>query len=181
QPPRMIPRPQQGGTRITHAWLRALKPEDCVWRFRLTVQEIIDLAAALEIPDPFITQNRSSFDAVEALALLCARFRSAAEMYVLCLIYDRSQCAISECVNELVEYLDNSWEHLLGCDEEHLLHPVQLRDYADSIAAKGSPLVSIIGFIDCTIRRICHPTWFQRQAYNGHKKYHALKFQAVML
>ncbi|KAI5897290.1 uncharacterized protein SCHCODRAFT_02696018 [Schizophyllum commune H4-8] len=24
-------------------------------------------------------------------------------------------------------------------------------------------------------------TWYQRQAYNGYKKYHTLKFQAVML
>ena len=28
---------------------------------------------------------------------------------------------------------------------------------------------------------MCHPTWFQRQGYSGHKKVHALKYQAVVL
>ncbi|KAJ7312700.1 hypothetical protein DFH08DRAFT_640274, partial [Mycena albidolilacea] len=174
-------RPQQGGQRITEDWLRALKRRDCLWRFRMTADELLDLAAALEIPQPFRTEHRYSFDAVEALALLCARFRSAGEMYMLAMLYDRSQASISECINELVEFLDEQWEHLLGCDSEHLLHPDNLKEYAEAIHRRGAPLTSIFAFIDCTIRRICHPTWFQRQAYNGHKKFHSLKFQALML
>jgi hypothetical protein len=83
-------------------------------------------------------------------------------MYTLSMLYDRSQSAISECVNELVEYLDERWEHLLGCDEDHLLHPDNLAVYAAAIHNRGAPLASIFAFIDCTIRRICHPTWFQR-------------------
>jgi nuclease HARBI1 len=84
-------------------------------------------------------------------------------------------------VNELVIFLDEKWEHLLSCNSEHLLHPSNLERYATAIHNKGSPLENVFGFIDCTIRRICCPTWWQRQAYNGHKKFHALKFQAVML
>jgi hypothetical protein len=102
-------------------------------------------------------------------------------MYILSMLYDRSQSSISECINELVQFLDDRWEHLLGCDDQHLLHPHEMKKYADAISARGAPISSIFGFIDCTIRRICHPTWFQRQAYNGHKKFHSLKFQAVML
>lgn len=85
-------------------------------------------------------------------------------MYALAMIYDRAQSAISECVNELVEFLDETWEHLLACDREHLLHPSKLKEYAAAIHARGSPLATIIAFIDCTIRRICH-----------------LKYQALML
>ncbi|KAJ7711834.1 hypothetical protein B0H16DRAFT_1258684, partial [Mycena metata] len=175
------PRPEQGGHRITEEWLRSLKSRDCLWRFRMTAEELIDLAAALEIPDEFKTTSRHSFSSVEALCLLCARFRSAGDMYSLAMLYDRAQSAISECINELVEFIDEHWEHLLGCDEEHLLHPTNLKTYADAIHARGAPLRSVFGFIDCTIRRICHPTWYQRQAYNGHKKFHSLKFQAIML
>lgn len=36
--------------------------------------EILELVIALDIPDPFITQNRYSFPAVEALSLLLACF-----------------------------------------------------------------------------------------------------------
>ncbi|KAF7343289.1 DDE Tnp4 domain-containing protein [Mycena venus] len=174
-------RPEQGGQRITDDWLFSLTSRDCQWRFRMTADELSDLSTALGIPDPFKTRSGHVFSALEALCILCARFRSAGEMYTLAMLYDRAQSAISEIVNELVEFLDNEWEHLLGCDSEHLLHPSRLKVYAAAIHARGSPLDSIFAFIDCTIRRICHPTWFQRQAYNGHKKFHSLKYQALML
>jgi hypothetical protein len=45
----------------------------------------------------------------------------------------------------------------------------------------GAPLETVWGFIDCTIRHIAKPSKWQRAAYNGHKKFHALKFQAIML
>jgi nuclease HARBI1 len=34
-------------------------------------------------------------------------------------------------------------------------------------------------FVDGTVRPICRPSRRQKQAYNGHKRIHALKFQAV--
>ncbi|KAJ7807432.1 hypothetical protein B0H14DRAFT_991562 [Mycena olivaceomarginata] len=124
-------RPEQGGQRITEDWLRSLKNRDCEWRFRMAVDELVDLAHALEIPKPFKTESRHSFSALEALCLLCARFRTAGEMYNLAMLYDRAQSAISECVNELVEFPDERWEHLLGCDDKHLLHPHNLKTYAE--------------------------------------------------
>lgn len=56
-----------------------------------------------------------------------------------------------------------------------------LQEYADAIHEYGTPLQGIWGFIDCTIRHICGPTFYQRTAYNGHKKVHALKYQAVVV
>src|SRR6202042_1951271 len=84
-------------------------------------------------------------------------------------------------INDLVLYLDEVLEHLLDCDQDHLLHPSELAQYADAIHQCGALIKTIFGFIDCTIWRIAHPTWFQRQAYNGHKKFHAFKFQDPML
>ncbi|KAJ7203302.1 hypothetical protein GGX14DRAFT_297756, partial [Mycena pura] len=124
------PRPQQGGHRITEEYLTSLSPGDCVWRFRMTASQLCTLATALKIPDPFITGYRSRFSAVEALALLCARLRTAAEMYFLTILYERSQSAISDVVNELCEWLDERWKHLFNCDRDHLLHPTNLRRYA---------------------------------------------------
>ena len=147
----------------------------------MAAEEICDMAEALEIPAIFSTTSRYSFSAVEALALLCACFRSSGDLYQLSMIYNCSQSSITECINELVSYIDTKWSHLLDCDSEYLLHPSQLNCYASAIRNRGSPLTSIFGFIDCTIQRICRPTWWQRQAYNGHKKFHALKFQAIML
>ena len=147
----------------------------------MTANEIFEMADALDIPDPMITEGQYSFPAVEALCLLCARFQLGADLYLFTILYDRSQSSLSELINELVEFLDERWEHLLACDSDHLLHPSKLAQYAAAIFEKGSPLPHIIAFLDCTIHRICHPTWYQRMAYNGHKKFHAMKFQALML
>jgi DDE superfamily endonuclease len=38
---------------------------------------------------------------------------------------------------------------------------------------------NVFGFIDGTLRRIARPTYNQRQAYSGHKRYHGMKFQSV--
>jgi hypothetical protein len=149
--------------------------------FRTSTDDLFKLAEALKIPETFETTNCYVFSQIEALRLLCARFCSAGEMYTLSMPYDCSQSSISECINELVEYLDNRWEHLLGCDNDHLLHPDNLKQYAHAICTHGAPIRSIFSFINCIIQRICHPTWFQQQAYNAHKKFHSLKFQAVML
>jgi hypothetical protein len=50
--------------------------------------ELIHLAAILDIPEIFRTTNRYAFQRVEALALLLARFKSAADEFDLTMKYD---------------------------------------------------------------------------------------------
>jgi nuclease HARBI1 len=95
--------------------------------------------------------------------------------------YNRSQSSLSEIINELCIYLDNHWSHLLDFDHHHLLSPANLARYSAAIYEAGAPQETIFAFIDCTFNQMCRPTWWQRQAYTGHKKYHALKFQALCL
>ena len=160
------------GMQTTHF----LKCHSCNMPSSMTASEIYKMIEALEIPDVFVTWTHSKFSMVEAFCLLCAQLHSAGDLYALLMLYDWAQSTISEVVNELVEYLDEKWEHLLGCDSDHLLHPSQLLIYANSIHQRGAPTKSVFSFIDCTIQCICHPTWFQCMAYNGHKKFHALKY-----
>ena len=117
----------------------------------MTVPELFEMVDALGIPETFITDNHHLFIGIEGLCLLCAHFRSTGDMYLLAMLHDWAQSAISECINELIEYLDNRWEHLLQCGNQHLLHPMQLSEYAQAIHEWGAPLNSIIAFIDCTI------------------------------
>ncbi|EIN09671.1 hypothetical protein PUNSTDRAFT_67051, partial [Punctularia strigosozonata HHB-11173 SS5] len=93
----------------------------------------------------------------------------------------RSAAALSEVINQLVVHLDDMWGHLLGLDNHALLSQDRLKVYADATLRAGSVVPHIWAFIDCTIRAICRPSKHQRQAYNGHKKYHALKYQALAL
>lgn len=139
------------------------------------------MVSALEVPEDLWTSSGDCFTGLEAFCLLLARFRSAGDLYTLTTQYDRAQSAILSIINYLVEILDETWEHVLGCDDTFLLRPSELACYADAIHNRGAPLHHVFGFIDCTIRRIARPTWHQLQAYNGYKKFHALKFQALML
>ncbi|KAF7982842.1 hypothetical protein HWV62_25806 [Athelia sp. TMB] len=147
----------------------------------MTADELMRLDSALRIPDPFITEAGHSFPSIEALTLLCARFRSPGDEYMLSTIYDRSQSAISQLVNELALYLDATWRHLLDFDHTGLLSPQNLANYAEALHRAGVSEVLIWGFIDCMIRQICEPSEWQRQAYSGHKKFHAVKFQALCI
>ena len=133
------------------------------------------------MPPVIITRNRYYVPRLEALALTCARLARPGDIYDLVKDYDRSASAISEIVNETVCRLDAMWEHLLNFDCNHLLSPRNLAHYARAIRQAGAPLSTVWGFIDCTLRRIARPTWFQRPAYSGYKKYHALKYQAVIV
>jgi hypothetical protein len=195
---KLRPSPQIGGQRITEDWLHSLPEHDCKWRFRyvltscviliapmlflrMTAQEIFEMVEALEIPDEIVTRSKCVFTGVEALAITCARFRTAGDQHELAMMYCRARSSISEIVNWMVKYIDLTWSHLLDFDHTLLLSPANLQIYSDAVYSSGAPLTGIWGFIDCTIRRICRPSQWQRQAYSGHKRFHALKFQAIML
>ena len=62
-----------------------------------------------------------------------------------------------------------------------LLSPPKLQGYADAISERGAALDNCFGFMDRAVRPICMPATHQRVVYNGHKRIHALKFQAVAL
>ncbi|CAH3033691.1 unnamed protein product, partial [Porites evermanni] len=62
-----------------------------------------------------------------------------------------------------------------------ILNPPLIATYADAVHSKGAVLHNCFGFIDGTVRPISRPISNQRVVYNGHKRVHALKFQAVSL
>jgi hypothetical protein len=57
--------------------------------------------------------------------------------------------------------------------------PSKLWDSARRADEKGGPLSNYWGFIHCTIPKICCPTVWQQECYNGYKHMHALKYSAV--
>lgn len=127
------------------------------------------------------TKSGYKFPHVEALCLLLAQMRDSGDAYRMTMLYNRCQSSISEIFNELVIYVDRTWSPLLTFNTNGVLAPECLAEYAEAVHEYGAPLTGIWGFIDCTIRHICRPSHFQRAAYNGYKKYHALKYQAVLL
>ena len=74
--------------------------------YRFTVDQLIELAEALDVVDDIVTENRHKFEPLEAVALLCARYRSSGDLYNLVEKYDRSASSLSELIIEMVKYLD---------------------------------------------------------------------------
>ncbi len=146
-----------------------------------SADELVELSGVLRLAPVIVTRSRYRTTALEALALTCARLAHPGDLFDLVKEYDRSESALSEIINDTLCALDDTWAHLLTFDHNHLLCPQKLSEYAAAIRRAGAPMSTIWGFIDCTIRRISRPTWGQRAAYNGYKKHHALKYQAVMI
>ena len=78
--------------------------------------------------------------------------------------------------DDIYERFDN---RLLSLDQPWLSR-ANLKSFADAIHAKGAALTNCWGFVDGTVRPLCHPSRNQRIVYNGHKRVHALKFQSVV-
>lgn len=147
----------------------------------MTADDLLYLVDVLQLPDLIYTRGGYCFSSVEAFALTCARLASPGDEFSLCARYNRSQSSISEIFNKVVITLDERWGHLLDFDSNHLLSPENLQRYSEAVFETGAPLRGVWGFIDCTVRPICRPTYHQRETYNGHKHFHGLKYQAVML
>ena len=80
-----------------------------------------------------------------------------------------------------MELIYERCHHLLTRYNHDLLSPPTLRQYADAIQQVGAALDNCWGFIDGTVRPVCRPNENQRSIYNGHKRVHSIKFQAVAL
>jgi len=91
------------------------------------------MAEALQLPGHIVTPSRFTFDPVEALGLTLAWFRTPGDQFELSLLYHRSQSAISEIVNWIITFVNNSWKQLLDFDHEHLLSPSNLEQYVKAI------------------------------------------------
>ncbi|ETV99808.1 hypothetical protein H310_07850 [Aphanomyces invadans] len=93
--------------------------------------------------------------------------------------FGRSREALSSIANETMLHVYHRFGHLLEWDEERL-NGAWMAQCGQAIHARGAPLTTCIGFIDGTVREICRPgKSIQKAAYNGHKRKHAVKYQAV--
>ena len=84
---------------------------------------------------------------------------------------------ISRCHVQI--FLTVSWTFysIIGSSFKNI--PAELA-FASMVYDKGVPLDNCWGFVDGTVRAVSRPGIHQRVLYNGHKRYHALKFQSVV-
>ena len=84
--------------------------------------------------------------------------------------------------NTVLKWIYENHSHrLTSGNNQPCLSPANLQLYSQAISRKESPLKNCFGFVDGTVRQISRPGDNQRVVYNGHKRVHALQFQAVVI
>ena len=145
-------------------------------------QDITLLADVLQLPFTIRCHQRTTCDRTEALCMLLKRLSYPCHYSDMIHRFSRPVPEISMMIiNTVMEHTFLSHGHLISQWNFDILSPPMLQEYADIIQAKGASLNNCFGFIDGTVRPICHPGRHQRIVYNGHKRVHLLKFQSVAL
>ena len=83
--------------------------------------------------------------------------------------------------NVVLNLIFNLHHHRITSWNRSILNPLAIHQYANALSDKGAALNNCFRFVDETVRPICKPGEYQRLVYNGYKRVHALKFQAVAL
>ena len=129
------------------------------------------LADALQLPETFHCNQRTTADKLEGLCTLLRRMSFPYRYSDMIARFGRpvpeltfTMYMAKNCVNGIV-----------------ILNPRYSDTYTDAISNKGAALQNFFGFIDGTVRPICRPSQEQRIMFNGHKRVHSLKFQSVTL
>ncbi|SPO30479.1 uncharacterized protein UTRI_05218 [Ustilago trichophora] len=147
--------------------------------FGLTISEFEAIHHALRLPDPVRTSVNDVSDSKTALLMLLAWLRGS-RLRSLEGQFGWSHSRSSRIIHQVSEFIHRRWCHLLDVTSarHRLLSPRRLDYYAAAIERK-TRLPQFWGAIDGTVRPIAMPINEQREAYNGHKRVHALKYQFI--
>ena len=144
---------------------------------RFTLQDLHMLVDAFEIPNPFITTEGDSVNAVDALVIMCNRFAYPSRLSDLADRFTRSIPQLSRIINQLSDYLYRKKGHLLTSFKHFSVGA--LERFASAIHAAGCPMTDVIALIDATFEDTACPTDDQHVYYSGYSKTHAYKFQGL--
>ena len=158
-----------------------MEEAECKAEFRFNKNDIPILADVLGLPNIIKCHQRSIADRNEGLCMLLKRMAYPCRYSDMMYRFGRSVPEMSMIVNQVIDYIYETHGHLVTEWNNPLLHPVALQSYADAIHRNGAALDNCFGFVHGTVRSICRPTKHQRVVYNGHKRVHSIKFQAVSI
>lgn len=151
---------------------------DCRFRKR----DVLRIAAMLGLDDNEVVLPRPAYihtSSVELFCLLCRRLAFPCRYSDLLPKFGRSEPHLCSMFNFILSHFYDRYSWLLQSFEQPWLSRENLSLYAERVHAKGAPLDNCWGFVDGTVRGIARPQEDQRLFYNGHKRKHALKYQAV--
>ena len=162
--------------------LENMEDDECFAEFRVRKQDLPILAGVLGIPDEFTLEQRSVVGGMEAMCMLLKRLAYPCRYSDMMKRFGQRQvpvlCMATNCA---LDYIYDAHHHRITEWNDSILNPGTLQIYADHIHEMGAPLENCFGFVDGTVRPIDRPGRNQRIVYNGHKRVHSLKYQAVAI
>ena len=153
--------------------------DECKAEFRFLKNDIYTLIEALRIPEEIKCYNGLKITGTTALCALLKRFAYPCRYLDMISRFGLAVPQLCMITNQMMNFVYDTWSHLLHSFNQEWLSPQNLERYCQVIHNHGAPLNNCWAFVDGTVRRVCRPGSNQRVLYNGHKKVHAIKFQAV--
>lgn len=156
---------------------------DCLHHFRFEKRHVSDLVSVMGWPPTKLrtTRNRYRVTPILATCTVLRRLSAPARWRDLEELFGKHGPQLSEIFWEAVEFFLDARKHLVtaAISQQFIAERAEL--YSQCIHDKGKALTNCIGFIDGTVLGIARPSGSlaQRVAYNGHKRKHAIKYQAV--
>ena len=145
--------------------------------FRFTKEHVVELCCLLQLKENYKSGSCLIWSGLEGLCLVLRRLAYPNRLCDLVPMFGRHVTELSVIFNIMLDALFRKHHHKLQQVNQSWVNHDQ---FAEAIAAKGSALKNVWGFIDGTQGRLCHPNVGQESIFNGHKRIHSLKYQAVI-
>ncbi|RXN37054.1 Retrovirus-related Pol polyprotein from transposon 412 [Labeo rohita] len=159
-----------------------MEEDECINEFRVRKCDLPILVDVLRNPNEIICDQSSVVGGVEALCMLLKRLTYPCRYSDMMQRFGHRQVPVlCMATNSMLDYIYAEHHQRITQWNDNILNPAALETYADSIHQMGAPLENCFGFIDGTVRPIARPGITQRILYNGHKRIHSLKYQAVAI
>eukprot|EP00171_Calliarthron_tuberculosum_P001768 IDg1768t1 len=156
---------------------------DCLFLFRFEKDHIKNLLTLNGWPSSKTRtmRNRYACDAMLSTCVMLRRLASPCRWKELEILFGKHASQLSEIFWESIEHLIEEQGHLIKSSLKKEYIQENISKWSSSISIKSGALTNCIGFIDGTVIGISRPgdSGMQTVAYNGHKRKHALKFQAI--
>ncbi|KAG2193789.1 hypothetical protein INT47_009931 [Mucor saturninus] len=156
--------------RLEH--ISTLSNEVCKSLFRFTFRELKMVSRALGFPEKVSfrqhTRQHFSLDRHLALAIMLRRMAYPSRLLDLELLFGIDKATIG-----------TNYEEGITFNAKHL-HSFNLQRFAEATERKGSCFAGVIGFVDGTLNGVARPSEYPEILYNGHVRYHGLKYQGIV-
>ena len=153
----------------------------CLSMFRFTKDDLRRVVKTIGWVGTHTQRNRYACDSLMVTCVLLRRLTTPARWRDMEFTFGRHAAQLSEIFWEGLESFLETRQHLIMSAIDPAFIASRASLYAEKIKDKCHALDNFMGFIDGTVIAIARPSRneVQNVAYNGHKRKHALKFQAV--